>query len=701
MSPQSDNTGPRHTLNKLPYELLSSICPYLSSLDIHTLSQTSSLFRELYHPLLYTKCKVSDRSPFVIAPITHWLIPPKVFFMPSQYSWFPNEVVQVIKVDRDLDLPKINKELNFSVYPKLKSITLFSYNHGSPLVITDPFNLPSPDFVDDDDDEEDNGDDFHALVEFYMSTFDFLPIIQNNLTVHHMSHKRHIGTYYALDYTSVDVRSGITSLNVILTQDFPDYPRFFIDIAKNIATFPNLRNLKISSSDYGSPDALKTAIMSFDKLEKLENLMVKHSVASNGWRNLEVLDNLQGNWTTFNLCIRYMEASNLSDLPVIRLPTVTDFRLLDDEIGLPHTSLPAKFDFGKCIKHMTTPFQTTSHFLSEYHRSQNVLDNLTTLKIIFPRILEIEEEADLDMKIFTKEFPHLKHFELRFNRFEMMARFSTAHLKHFDLLTESIPFGEFDILNYESIEPLVKKLSNTAFRKKGRKLSKKKAKEIRQYIKNLSNSTAESDMYYLFVQFFKLQMESFSTYQGSFDKKYYLIARAFLSVVFLQLLQYAPNLETLNLVGVPLTEEYAAFHRLIKYHKKLKTVFGIIRSLPRHTDTIFVGIEGMELWENYYAFIDYLDVSISDSQLFISPDGFTKYKNFEAVKIDVYGFKNYLDTFHLRYSNDQRMDCIMPPSYKFGTANCAFLETIPLDNTELTGYNHMREYHVSPWSRFD
>lgn len=348
-----------------------------------------------------------------------------------------------------------------------------------------------------------------------------------------------------------------------------------------------------------------------------------------------------------------------------------------------------KFEFGNRLEQLTIPFHSNDSFLSEYHSRQNVLDGLITLKVELPKDLDLSSKPHQWKTIFTKELPNLKVFELKMTDFPTMPlEDRDLYSECFEVFTASIPFGEFDILNYKLIMRYIKILRYSANLRRVNGGIRDNALDIHEHADALKDATADSEIFDLFVNFFWLQFESIIFLKDYSSIENFIIKKAVISVLFLQLLKYTPNLEKLILLGVSLAEEFPTFHRLVKYHKNLKTVS------TRMIDNFFFEEELYKInkmYHKYYLSLEREEITIRDNQVFVKPDfdGYTfsdpkryEFCHWRVAKYNVEDFRN--DALHYRHLED---DMRLAYEYIFeNQAFCAFAEPLPMNINEFEKY---------------
>lgn len=677
MDSQDQQDNSQNGFLNLPLELHNEITSYLATLNIKPLSQTSVALRNVYNPILYRNCKVSDQYQSEYIPKTYWMIPFWLLYSPSNYSWFPNQAVQNIVVTETFSIPELKSYIKPSDYPSLKSLKVVPDTYHSPLVVTQKNRVSFAER------------DFRFP---HLSTNEFLPAFKTDEQL--IKCPTRTGPYYVLQCNNMEIRSMIASLNLsFLRVIFKDEIQTVTNIATELKAFPNLKDLKIWCSDGSHYESFKAVIDSVTKLESLDSLMIHYRINRMNVPHFSVLDNLKGSWKKFDFCLGFDQCHSASGL-FLRLPTVTNLMLsYDNRYHLKYYTFEGNLEFGSGIKQLTFPFYSAGQFLSEYHRSQNVLDNLTTLKVVFPPspLSEFYQE-NIEMVVFTKVLPNLKTFEIQMQNFRIMPEHELDGFRDVSkTLFSLVPFGEFDILNYESIKAYIMELKRSALLKW--KKDGNKVKTLKKCIKLLERANEDSNIYDLYYNFFLLQFLHSAFKVDTFSRKdnnEYSKHRAIISVLLLRLLEYAPNLETLTLLGVPLHEEFAAFHRLVKYHKHLKTVSARMISIGSKRLHFYTPHAS---YSQYYRFIKLVKHEIHDNQVFArnaqERSGVHRvvYYDLEGVEYDVEGIRNCY-----RYDCSWGPDSDLVRCYSATNGgDCVFTEPLQLDINEVRNYTNRQD----------
>lgn len=633
--------------NELPNDVIYLIAEYLSSKERHSLTQTSVKLRYLLRPLVFSKCQVASKLDKFYVPITYWLIPLEVLYNPSKYSWFPNELLKQLLLDKQHDLQSISKNVKLSDYPRLKSITLPIEFASTNLIITD------------------KDKSFFTESEYnpyFINAFttECFPLVKFKPRLYSIPTWSQEIKFYALNCNNLEVRSTITSLGLNLSHPNSSSTHSVYTLTK-LNTFINLKEISISYSNDYRFDIFEGLVKQLPTVESLQKLTIKYSLDPDKSSYLRFFDNLTGKWKIFNLIIEFDSII----LGQVRLPSVTTLQLFNiNKIG--HDDRPFNFDLkieaGDNLKKLVTPFQTRENLLSPYNNDQNMLDNLTFLSIYPPTALELSEFRE-ERKVFTKVLPNLKTFEYRNTDSDLGDEVVSMLAENFEEFSSTLRFGEFDILNYESIKVYILKLKRKML--ENRMLDendediKDKLSDFNEYHKALKNATPESDIYELYDNFYKLQALSSSYGTEQYDNCYYATMRAIVSVLFIQMIEYVPNLEVLNLFRLTSIEEYPALHRLIKYHKKLKTV----SSHVLYEESFGFDITDKdESWKKFNNFYQCYGSTRFNGKIFLKPPEVDDM--FLYSRIDVEGFRNYVNPQKLQDPEAKDLDWLTFPGGK-------------------------------------
>lgn len=662
------------TLSDLPVDLLYYISHYLSSVECHLLSEVCVILQQIYRPLVYRRCKVSDVKRRLIVPINCWFIPPNVLFNPSKYSWFPNEVVRVIITDKGLTLDKL-KKIKLSKYPQLQSISLPAFDIMSCLVITDK----KRNFF---------GRRKFDLKDTPVFSTDYMPLIISKETLYPIK-LRAMEKSYALHCENLDTRMLIKSLDICMSDPDERKPSNRITFPlKKIHTFPNLTDLKIRSTDRCDFDTFQAVLSKLPKFKKLKNLIITHFYLEKNERYMKLFDNLSGSWETFNLCIFFKGVLKCH----LRLPNVTNLELYDlceDYCDDEDSGFDIKLDFGNRLERLSSRFETDTEFLTKYHTCQNVLETITRLKVFIPTYTVISENTGEEMIIFNKELPNLKEFEFKSNDFNPMEGMFMLLEGHFEQLSSTLHFGEFDILNYKLIEPLIQILKEKSLKENWLLEGEENLNTVNECVDSLRNATKNPSLFGLYKKFYRLQLGSCPCLCGEVDDDAYITVRALLSVIFLQVLQYLPNLETLNLSGMKAFEEYPALHYLIKHHKNLKTVTMRIEFEPYFGDPR----ELDDSWQHAYSFKKDYQIMMDEGIVYLKP--YESVDDTTFIRFDVDGYHNYINPKLLLPDWLKRQDDVSNTwndfgYFEFAKTICLFSETLSVN------YNDSIEYEWGP-----
>lgn len=538
----------------LPNDLLYHMSKYISTVEYFYLSQTSVKLRHFFHLLLFSRCRLHGNSSILKSSLTEWIIPDKVFYTPSKYSWFRNESVRVVIADDEHRLNEMTELVDLSQYPRLKSILISPCNKRN-LVLTNC----NPEIFD------------HAVYVDQTIFFakEFLPILKTHQKLYSIEidpfrdypdKKRQTETDFAFNCIGIDQKLCIVSIQIYLIngQKEPDSYNLCSSLM-SLDCFPNLKILRMFSNDYTPLPIFQEVITSLPKCPKLDKLIIQHE-SFQQTSYLEILDNLEGKWSEFSLILTCLYPIAYT----LRLPSIT-------ELDINAVKAPGvKFEFGKKIKALITEFALHNMYIFSSKNDINVLDNLTDLSVRVSPMLLVQDDTGIH-SLFTKTLPNLKTLDIGILRISNFLEIGPVVFEYFRKMLELSTFGDFDLLKPEHLHPLIPIMVQNCL--KSSIISDIERQEtVNNMVEILKTSSKNQELIKTYQQFYKLQFYSFSSNPSRVDEKFYVFSRSFLSLTFLSILQYLPNLNTLNLNSLSSIEEFPTLHRLSKYHKKLKVI---------------------------------------------------------------------------------------------------------------------------------
>lgn len=543
------------SLHELPVELFYDIYRYLCAVDYFHLSQTSARLRDFFHPLVYKKCHLYiSNLDKIYSSINEWTIPSDVMYLPQRYSWFPNEVVKTIRISDTNDLSKIVNWFPLSKYPHIESLELGKHYPGNISILdSNPILL------------------WDNVVTHRHDTFllDLLPACKNGSLFHRNSSQPSFYSasrkaYYIFNCNSLDARANITNLILKLEIVFD----FEVELAYsarllNLSRFPNLERVKISADKDTPPDVLSDVICS---LPKCQNLRTLHLIARFSFSEFyaSLLDNLSGSWTEFILFI----TASVTPSTKFRLPTVTTL-IANDKI-LSSRNL----ECGERLKNLI-PFFFEPSKSFELPRVGKILENLTSLTLIQTFKTGIVDEKG-QLNIFKNALPNLKVAKFGFPLLYVVDNMEACIVSAFKLMMKRSKFGDFDIYNSNHVEEILSAVDSKLLQKDMTlcdiepSLAADSKLSALEYFKQYAKENTRLDVYNLF---FRLLMVNFSGKYSFYLSANYDYERTDVSLLFLDILKYLPNLQVLELKQMSSLEEFFTFHHLIKNHEKLKKIF--------------------------------------------------------------------------------------------------------------------------------
>lgn len=576
----------KYSFSKLPHELYQMVGEFIGAAEFESLSLTSNQLRQNYQINLYKHCYVSDYfSKEMKVTNGEWAVPDKVLLNPKKYSWFNPAVVRTLRVTSEKKVLQLVKHFKLELYPKLKSMELSGTSQGS-IVLTQatpiqPDEVPNKLMLAPAD---------HSLAPFegrrsHIVCYDLIAAIKNkeNLYsgVHYDAatavHCFHM-TYYNLCCNTDYTFSSITSLVLLLKKTSYEGETKFGSLY-SLDSFPNLKRVNISSSSTSTSFSLfQKVIKSLENCVKLKQLDIH--CANSGMnefdgRFIAALDNLVGHWKKYTLNITH--PSKMIASTVCRLPSV-------DELYVPGSFFLIRgFEVGERLSMLTLLYDGDFDFFgaSSY---KSILGNLSTLSLQF---LPNEDFGHKLLHVLDRPLPKLKKFAFTVRKPFPSEDYMEHSLKRFKAMLDKVPFGEFDIYNIDHITPafLIQEWGDMKdLRKKRRRTgisrscfyprfeffdAKKSEEDYKEVI-----ADPDSPIEVVYNKFFDIIAQHVQENARSviFSPYVYVKRRVFMSILFLDILQYLPNLEALELNNISSFDEYFTLHRLIKYHKKLNDI---------------------------------------------------------------------------------------------------------------------------------
>lgn len=578
------------TLLDLPNDILFHISEYLSVVEYNYLSQTSSKLRQFFHPQLFQRCCLVKNVKEFTTPLTDWVIPVEAFYSPLKYSWFENRAVKtVIFVNDGIDLKQMANFKQQLLYPRLESILIKPKQGPNRFPDSNPRLYPNLIIVN--CDPQLHKDHIIFKTHIGIDSPNFIPVARHYADISQvdvvMGRNPGNGIYDGIVFNLYNLSSSsstsysdavkcITSINLNLTQEeeSPDSYDLFYTLLQLDSSFPFLKKVNISSSDRFSLSVFKEVIQSLPRCHNLEHLQISHQI-HNHLDHLRVLDNLQGNdnWKSFLFQLK-------CDLPFefnLRLPAVTEF---DARSVL---SPGITFDFGPKLKVYLQKFSFNNRFYFELETTQRLIENLAKLSVAFEPFILLFKASSGEHPIFTKELPNLKVLDFGRLGFDSYKPADENVLKHFEMMLELAPFGEFDLLNFEQAKPLICLIAKDCTKAIPPQEQPKKMGIVYSLVKSLESAALKSELSTAIRLFHHLQYLSDSQVVNNLlIQNRYINSKASLSILFVRILEFLPNLEYLNLPTLGSFEEFPTFHSLLRHHKALKKVY--IQSLLRHSE---------------------------------------------------------------------------------------------------------------------
>lgn len=556
---QSETTS-SYSFQDIPAEIHGRLSLYLGVIEYYHLSQTLAGLRDIYHPILFRNCCLNSqefsnlKSSLLVystqsAPHRKWVIPSKVFYEPSKFSWFDNMAVTSITLDQFQSIEQVLVGLKLSLYPHLKSI-LIPHDNESSLILTDT-----------------KIEKNIYLKNMVFKLNDVLPVFKTpyyHFPVNLSQDKNpSICGSLAFTCTTMDTKASITSLNIDMLKVGSEPKNYnYCCSFLNLEVFPELKHVHILFDESVPTEIFEKVIKSLLNCIHLENVHISYYSANSSAPILQVLDNLIGSWKTFTLDLSCPEITDY----IIRLPSVTTISTYictdsDPVIIFGDKIKTAKFYFNG----IKNPF--------ELQNIINSLENLTSLSLKWD-----PETAPLSLPkrfpIFAKDLFNLKKLSVSFGHMKTFSNIESVILNDFKLIIKAATFGDFDILNKRHMEPLVKCL---AFRFKENNANVEVLAKVKNGVKAILDAIQNSNLYETLYRYFELQYDGFTRSYNSVENTY-AVDKTFVSLLCIDILHHLPNLRELNFTHLSSIEEYPTLHQLIKYHKGLeKIVFEGIR----------------------------------------------------------------------------------------------------------------------------
>lgn len=564
----------------IPKEICHLIAKYLCSVDLLHLAQSSAHLRSLFHSFVYRNCSFFDLEhdkfpPTFYTSISNIVVPSSVIYEPSKYSWFENETVRLINIQASSLYKNLTKKIPLSEYPRLEKILKPKHSHGANYLI---YCNGSP----------------RLEPEFPMK---YKLVTSNNLLPAAKSNEHYFegpsgptpGIFdvkpFALNCVDLDTRASVSSIDTKIFLHNVSLDSISARIF-DLELFPNLETASITTYISTPTYIIKQIYRSLLKCDKLQKVYISVEIGNNvnETRNnanetIGLLNELSaGNWKTFELKIYRLEAGTVK----IHLPNVTFLTLGGLEMLHNFQTLPTvleSFRFYPSLLEGSIPFQ-------EYN---SLLQNVKRLFMEFN--FAFTETEILEYHLFTRKFPNLKFLSVRLfgsSYEEDDAR--DGIVETFKFVSQHVPFGDFDIRNPEHsiilMSHLAKRLDSPESIKSVNERLADPINSLEQNIRTFVETSSLTDLYIALYRLVKL-----GNFQQNNEDFSHLSAtpQAFNSILFLDILQNLPNLETFQVSDLFCFEEYFSLHRLIKHHKALKTV--LLSNLSAYSPTGLSGID--------------------------------------------------------------------------------------------------------------
>lgn len=558
----------------LPNEIQYLLSDYLDIIDYYHLSQVSSSLRRIFHPLLYASCIVCDEygiynlstgntSEIVFslpekALLSHyrWPVPRKAFYSPSKYSWFLNESVKVVAIHK-LESPTIIANgISMSNYPNLQSIIVIPDNYTNVVLTKCDEKVLS----------EDIPDRYKVLYlrDLYAVAKSPSNLINaRNLNALKSTESSMLQQTFIFNCLNMESKHFITRLLVNLINSGSKKEFNLCVSLISLDTFPNLKDLQITSCSDISYKGFERIIKSLPRCTKLEKLCIYHFIRQNILHPEKLLDNITGNWKSFVL---RLSTNNRFDFK-LRLPCVTELEIC------PTLQSYSNIEFGPIIKYFSTHLEVDGIPISDGN-VQQLLEQLSVLSVkLSPRC------AAKTIHALSKHLPNLKTLNVTHISTNACRYMNVEIPNNFKLMMNQSNFGEFDLLNIKHMNPLI---SSIAEKCANDRIGPKRVEfdffftqevviDANLIVERLKTAIQDSNLQKTCEFLFDLLFEYFVRID-SFLQPFYKNERIFSSLLFDMIEKYIPNLEVLNIKNLSSIEEYPTLHHLIKHKKSLKKI---------------------------------------------------------------------------------------------------------------------------------
>lgn len=558
----------------IPKEICHLIAKYLCSVDLLHLAQSSAHLRSLFHSFVYRNCSFFDLEhdkfpPTFYTSISNIVVPSSVIYEPSKYSWFENETVRLINIQASSLYKNLTKKIPLSEYPRLEKLLKPRHSYGGNFLIycNDSPRL-EPEF---------------PMKYKLVTTNNLLPAAKSNQHYFEGPSEPIPGIFnvkpFALNCVDLDTRASVTSIDTKIFLGGISLDSISARIF-DLELFPNLETASITTYVSTHTYIIKQIYRSLLKCDKLQKVYIAIEIGNNVNETTRLLNELSaGNWKTFKLTIYCIEAGTVK----IHLPNVTSLTLAGLEMLHDFQTLPTaleSFRFYPTLLEGSIPFQ-------EYN---SLLQNVKRVSIEFN--LRFTESEILEYHLFPRKFPNLKFLSVRLSgsKHEEEDDARDRVVEIFKFLTQHVPFGDFDIRNPEHSTILMSHLAKRLNPPESITFVNERLADpinsLEQNIRNFVETSSHTDLYIALSRLVRL-----GNFHQSNEDFSHLSAtpQAFNSILFLNILQNLPNLETFQVTDLFCFEEYFSLHRLIKHHKALKTL--LLSSISTYSPTGLSGID--------------------------------------------------------------------------------------------------------------
>lgn len=398
---------------------------------------------------------------------------------------------------------------------------------------------------------------------FVIKCSDLLPIAKNPQLLLQLKAKDDFGQFPSLFvYNCVDLnsRKWITNVCIDLNNGLLGKPSFQHKLYK-LDCFPNLKRVRIIS-DYRTP--IKIMEMLYDSLPNCSKLE-KVNLCNDWYEDVEkvkLLNRLASqDWKCFGVSVvdNYWKVTSYPNDFEIHLPNVNNlyiFRLF----FLRHIkTFPKALQSFSCEPSMVVGAFPVKEF-------NLITANVTEMYLGFNSL----RGDNGDTRVFSQKLPNLKTLDIEVMKGCPIFLMDDIY-KTFKEVSKRVLFGDFDMRNPDHSLPLVVDLINQLPKEVTlESIDPRLAGPSNSFEDNFKRFLQTASIVDIYGTYYRLKTSIALHVHHDRYMKYRM--QNIEALLYLDILENIPNLEYLTINSMLCIEQHFSFHRLMKHHKKLKTV---------------------------------------------------------------------------------------------------------------------------------